>query len=246
MINVLHLYYDLLNLYGENANTRAIKHNLELNKIRVNVDLKSLNDKIDFEKYDIIYIGSGSEENLFIALDDLLKRKKEIKKYIEDNKYLLLTGNSIDLFGKYILNNNDDKIDALNIFDYHTELINEKTFHNASVNRIVGEVIGNTKLIKNKIIGFENRCDLNFNIKDYLFEVDNKYSNDLTNNQEGFIYKNVYATHLIGPLLIRNPYFTDYLLGKLCKDNNLKYKNVDELSIKAYKKYLENFDNEKE
>ena len=33
MINVLHLYYDLLNLYGENANLRAIVHNLELNNI---------------------------------------------------------------------------------------------------------------------------------------------------------------------------------------------------------------------
>ena len=245
MINVLHLYYDLLNLYGENANTRAIKHNLELNKIKVNVDLKSLNDKIDFEKYDIIYIGSGSEDNLFLALNDILKRKNEIKKYIESDKYLLLTGNSMDLFGEYILYNNK-KTNALNIFDYYTELINESTFKNASSDRIVGEVNGKSKIIKNKIIGFENRCDLNFNIKDYLFEVNEKYSNDLTNTHEGFIYKNVFATHIIGPLLIRNPYFTDYLLDKLCNDKNLKYKSLDELSIKEYKKYLENFDTKKE
>ena len=33
MINVLHLYYDLLNLYGENANTRCLVHTLELNNI---------------------------------------------------------------------------------------------------------------------------------------------------------------------------------------------------------------------
>ena len=71
MINVLHLYYDLLNLYGENANTRCIVHNLELNNIKVKVDLKSINDKIDFNKYDIIYIGSGSEEDILIALEDL-------------------------------------------------------------------------------------------------------------------------------------------------------------------------------
>ena len=37
MINVLHLYYDLLNLYGENANTRCIVHNLKLNKIKVKI-----------------------------------------------------------------------------------------------------------------------------------------------------------------------------------------------------------------
>ena len=42
MINVLHLYYDLLNLYGENANTRCIKEELTRSNIKVKVDLKSI------------------------------------------------------------------------------------------------------------------------------------------------------------------------------------------------------------
>lgn len=241
MINILHLYYDLLNLYGENANTRCIVHNLELNNIKYKVDLKSIKDEIDFSKYDIIYIGSGSEHDLFIALEDIRKRKNDLKKYIESNKYLILTGNSMDLFGKYI--ETDKKISgALDIFDYHTTFINESTFKNASTDRIVGEIKGTTDLIKDKIIGFQNRCDLNFNIKTPLFKLDQKFSNDLTNNDEGFTYKNVYATHIIGPLLIRNPHFTDYILKKLCKEKNIKYESLDHLSIKAYKKYLSNFD----
>ena len=238
MINVLHLYYDLLNLYGENANTRCIVHNLELNKIKVKVDLKSINDNIDFNKYDIIYIGSGSEENLLLALNDAQKRKKELNEYIENNKFLILTGNSMDLFGKYI-KTKDEKITALQIFDYYTEYLNETTFKNASTDRIVGEVKGSSKLIDNPIIGFQNRCDLNHNIKTPLFKLDQKFSNDTKTSNEGFTFKNVYATHIIGPLLIRNPYLTDYLLKKLCESKNLKYTVSDELAIKAYKKYLE-------
>ena len=241
MINVLHLYYDLLNLYGENANTRCIVHNLELKKIKVKVDVKSIDDQIDFKKYDIIYIGSGSEDNLLIALQDLLKRKKELNEFIESNGYLLLTGNSMDMLGKYIIRD-DNKIKALNIFDYYTKFINESTFKNASSDRIVGEVKASTKLIKDKIVGFQNRCDLNYNVKNPLFKVEEKYSNDLTNQNEGFNYKNVYATHIIGPLFIRNPYLIDYLLNKICNNKKLNYKSLDELSIKAYKKYLENFD----
>ena len=210
MINVLHLYYDLLNLYGENANTRCIVHNLELNKIKVKVDLKSIDDQIDFKKYDIIYIGSGSEDNLLIALQDLLKRKKELNEFIESNGYLLLTGNSMDMLGKYIIRD-DNKIKALNIFDYYTKFINESTFKNASSDRIVGEVKASTKLIKDKIVGFQNRCDLNYNVKNPLFKVEEKYSNDLTNQNEGFNYKNVYATHIIGPLFIRNPYLIEII-----------------------------------
>ena len=238
MVNVLHLYYDLLNLYGENANTRCIKRALELNNIKVKVDLKSIDDEIDFNSYDIIYIGQGSEDNLLLALKDALKRKNEFKKFIEDNKCLILTGNSMDLFGKYIKTNND-KTTSLGIFDYTTEFINESTFKNASKDRIVGQIIGDTKLIDKKIIGFQNRCDLNHNIKTPLFKLEEKYSNDLKNQNEGFTYKNVYATHIIGPLLIRNPYLTDYILNKVCEKKKLKYKTSDELSIKAYKKYLE-------
>ena len=239
MINVLHLYYDLLNLYGENANVRCIKRCLKLNNIKVNVDLKSIKDKIDFEKYDLIYIGSGSEEDLLFALSDIRTRRSEFKKYIEDNKYLILTGNAMDMFGKFILT--DKKIDALGLFKYHTKFINESTFENASTDRIVGEIRAKTKLIKNEIIGFQNRCDLNINVKSPLFKLDNKFSNDLESSNEGFTYKNVYATHIIGPLLIRNPYFTDYILSNLCKEKNLDYTIHDELAIKAYNKYLENF-----
>ena len=238
MINVLHLYYDLLNLYGENANTRCIKRALELNKIKVNVDLKSIGDKIDFKKYDLIYIGSGSEEDLLLALDDIKTRKEELKKYIEDDKYLILTGNAMDLFGEYI--ETDKRTNALGIFKYQTKFINESIFENASTDRIVGEIKAKTKLIKQEIIGFQNRCDLNINVKTPLFKIDKKFSNDLENENEGFTYKNVYATHIIGPLLIRNPYLTDYILSNLCKNKKLKYEVSDQLSIDAYNKYINN------
>lgn len=240
MINVLHLYYDLLNLYGENANTRCIYQELTRSNIKVKIDLKSINDKIDFEKYDIIYIGSGSEESLELALKDILKRKEDFKKYIENNKYLILTGNSMDLFGSYI-KTKEEKLDALNIFDYYTEYITEASFKNASSDRIVGEIKGKTNLIKETIIGFQNRCDYVYNIKTPLLEVEEKYSNDGTNNSEGFTYKNVYATHTIGPLLIRNPYLTDYILKDICKTKKLNYKIEKTTSKEAYNKYLENF-----
>ena len=237
MINILHLYYDLLNLYGENGNTRCLVYNLERNKIKVKVDLKSLGDKIDFTKYDLIYISSGDEEAIELALIDILKYKKELTKYIEDNKYLILTGNAITLFGSHIKTNKQD-LDALNIFDYYTEYIENSKFKNASTDRIVGEVIAETTLIPEKIIGFQNRCDLVFNVKTPLLKTKTKYSNDCESDGEGFTYKNVYATHTIGPLFIRNPYLTDYILEKLCKEKNLKYKKIDDSSKLAYKKYL--------
>ena len=187
MINVLHLYYDLLNLYGENANLRAIVHNLELNNIKVKVDLKTINDQIDFEKYDIVYIGQGSEENLLLALNDILKRRNDLINYIDNDKYMFLTGNAMCLFGSKI-NDNKSEIDALNIFDYKSNYLTKSTFKNASSDRIVGEVICTTNLIKHKVIGFQNRCDIISDIDTPIFKTDIKYSNDGTNKAEGFNY----------------------------------------------------------
>lgn len=240
MINVLHLYYDLLNLYGENANTRCIKYNLNLNKIKVKIDYKSLNDQIKFDDYDVVYIGAGSEDNMKLALEDIMKRKKELEKYIESNKYLIMTGSAMDLFGKFI-ETKTEKLDALHIFEYYTRYVKDATLDNASKDRVVGEVRAKCEFIDNEIIGFQNRCDLVFGVKTPLFKIDEKYSNDLKSENEGFIYKNVYATHIIGPLLIRNPFFTDYILNKLCDDKKIKYTGLDDTSKIAYKKYLENF-----
>ena len=70
---IAHLYYDLMNLYGENGNIRYLKNRLEEQDINVEVSFLSIEDEIDFNKYDMYYIGSGSEENQLLVLNDLLK-----------------------------------------------------------------------------------------------------------------------------------------------------------------------------
>lgn len=237
MINILHLYYDLLNLYGENGNLRCLVKNLENSNIKVHVDLKSLNDKVDIGKYDLIYISSGDEEALELALNDIMKYKGELLKFIRDEKFLILTGNAMCLFGRDI---REDRrlVDALDIFDYYAEYITDAKFKSASTSRIVGEVHATTELIDKEIIGFQNRYDYIYDSFTPLFNVEAKYSNTGEDTKEGFTHKNVYATHMLGPLFIRNPYFTDYILEKLCKKKKLKYKKFDDTAKKAYKKYL--------
>lgn len=241
MINILHLYYDLLNLYGDNANIRAFKKEFERNHMKVKVDFKSLYEEIDFKKYDIIFIGSGSEENILLAIEDIKHRKDDILKYINQNKYIFLTGNAIDIFSKQIIAK-EHIIEGSNIFDFETKYIDSKIFKNAGGNRIVGECIAETDLINKKIIGFQNRGTINLNISNALFKTKEIYSNDLISIDEGFNYKNLYASHIIGPLFIRNPYLLDYFIEKILTEKKVKFTPNDKSAAKiAYKKYLENF-----
>ena len=62
-MKILHLYYDIMNLYGEYANVSALKRIFEKSGIDTQVDKLSLSDTAVLSDYDIIYIGSGTERN---------------------------------------------------------------------------------------------------------------------------------------------------------------------------------------
>ena len=117
-IKIAHLYYDLMNLYGENGNIKALKTQLEAQDVSVKLSLLTIDDELDFKEYDIVYIGAGTEENQKLVLKHLLKYKEEIEIAIHQNKLFLITGNAIELFGRYILTADKKKIKALNIFPY--------------------------------------------------------------------------------------------------------------------------------
>lgn len=238
-IKIAHLYYDLMNLYGENGNVRFLKKKLEDLGIEVEVHFLSIDDKIDFDDYEIFYIGSGSEKNFDVVLEDIMKYKDDIKKAIYDNKYFISTGNSLDLFSKEINYFDGTKKDALSILDCVSY---EEEF------RIVGEQFYETNVVPDIIVGFQNRCTL---IKEYnnkpLFEVINGTGFNPKDDKEGFLYHNFIGTYLFGPLLVRNPFFTDWLVKKICSSYNISYvrPNFDDMPYKAYNEYIKNFYPEK-
>ncbi len=220
-IKIAHLYYDLMNYYGEQGNVLALKTAIEYAGFKVNVKTLSVDDEIDFEKYDIFYMGMGTKRNQEIVRKDILKYKDKIGNVI-DKKMFIMTGNSYELFGKKI----DDK-KCLGIFNFESK----------TTDRIVGEQVFKSDIVKETIIGFQNRFSSN-NIKDdYLFEVIKGTGNDSESKVEGIHKNNFFGTYLLGPILIRNPYFKDALL---------KYIGIDKVNTKlvdykAYHEYLKNF-----
>lgn len=220
-IKIAHLYYDLMNYYGEQGNVLALKTAIEYAGFKVNVKTLSVDDEIDFEKYDIFYMGMGTKRNQEIVRKDILKYKDKIENVI-DKKMFIMTGNSYELFGKKI----DDK-KCLGVFNFESK----------TTDRIVGEQVFKSNIIKETIIGFQNRFSSN-NIKDnYLFEVIKGTGNDSESKVEGIHKNNFFGTYLLGPILIRNPYFKDALL---------KYIGIDKVNTKlvdykAYHEYLKNF-----
>ena len=226
-ITIAHLYYDLLNLYGECGNVRILKKILEEQNVDVVVKFLTVDDKLNFEDYDFVYMGMGIEDNLKIANKHLKKYKKDIQKYIEDGKYFICTGNSYELFGKEIAFESET-IKTLGIFDYKSKILEE---------RKIMEISAKTDMIDKELIGFMNTGSTNDNKKENFL----KNINNIDEN-EGIIYKHFIGTYLIGPLLVRNPELLKLIVKKIIKEKDSKYRlkkiNLDFLE-KSYNDCLE-------
>ncbi len=227
-INIVHLYYDILNLYGESGNIKAIKSYLEKQDIKVNIKFITLNDKIDLTNIDLLYVGCGTSSNQLMILKHINKYKKEIKEFIDNNKFVIATGNSIELFGKTIDNNK-----ALGIFNYNST----KTDF-----RIVDEALFKCNLIKSNVIGFQNQGSVIKDIDNNLFEVIKGTGSYPKSKYEGYTYNNFYGTYLIGPILVRNPELLTYLMNKLIKENGKNWK-IKKINLKFEQKAFNNFIN---
>lgn len=216
-LNILCLYYDIMNLYGDTGNLKVLKYHLEELNIPYQIDKLTLEDKLNFSKYDLILIGAGTEENRLLALKHLKKYQKSLKTAIEKGKFFLITGNALPMFGKKLYNE-----EALNIFDFSTKETKERVSKEVIINNDIGH----------PIYGFVNNQDDISNHQNYLFE------------NEGIKYKNFYGTQVLGPILSRNPDFLKYFLKELLQ--NTKYQDkIDKinnlntaLNDKAYQEFI--------
>ncbi|MDD3392741.1 MAG: glutamine amidotransferase [Bacilli bacterium] len=231
-LTLAYLYYDLLNLYGENGNIKILKKQLENIGVKVNVVFLSIDDELDFNNYDFVYIGCGIESNQLIVLKHLLKYKNQIKEAIENGKLFLATGNAVELFGKHIINQNK-KVECLNIFNYETK-------HEAF--KITDESYFIDDNFKMPFIGFQNRIGVMKNIDYPWFKVIKGIGSMPNSNIEGVHYKNFYGTYLIGPLLVRNPHFLKFVIKQLIKYKNIKTKKINlAIETKAYHNFIDCF-----
>lgn len=230
-INIIHLYPDLLNLYGDKGNIACLKTRLSERGIGANViEVTSKSDDFDIESADIIFLGGGSDREQEIVCGLLKEKAEQLKAYIENDGVLLATCGGFQMLGNYYMTSGG-KVDGLGVLDISAEY-NEK--------RLIGNVVLESGWVSQKIVGFENhptRTDIGGYAP--LGKVVVGCGNTDDDGYEGLIYNNTIATNLHGPLLPKNPMVCDYLLNAALKK---KYPDFTELD--ALDDTLENAANE--
>lgn len=206
-LTILHLYPDAMSLYGEYANVMVLRRHLEAMGVSVTVDAALFEDAPDFNRADFIYMGAGTERTQKAALTALLPHKGALKGAIDRGAMVLFTGSAMELLGASVTDASGKVWPGLGLADFTTVETDK---------RIPEDVVARTALWANAVVGFMNKCSQTHGVTTPLFhQVERGPGNEDGTPEEGYMDGNVFATHLTGPILVKNPDFVDFLIKRI-------------------------------
>lgn len=226
MKTVEYVFAPYCNIYGEFYNMEYLRKSSE----EIEIIKSSHREEPYFlsKHVDMIYMGCMTEDKQEKAIDLLMPHREKIKNLIEDGTIFLVTGNSIELFGEYIVDDGR-KIPGLGIFDFHSvRQMNNR--HNSLF-------VGNFKDMK--ILGHKSQYSMAYgDFNNEFMNLDRGNGMNTDTKKEGIWYKNFYGTYSLGPFLVLNPLFTKYILRQLGVSDDLKFEKE---IMEAYEYRLSDF-----
>ncbi len=211
MLQVLHLYPELLNLYSDRGNILALRRRCSWRNIDLKVTEIGTDAPLSLKRADILFIGDSGRREQGIATAALGKYRDGLAKAIENGLVVLAIGSGFQMLGKYFPAVDGTKTQGLSIFDFYTVEGDKRLTGDVAVELNLNGM--NNTSNSNIIVGFENhlgRTHLEGNSP--LGRVLVGYGNNGFDNLEGMRYKNTFCTYLHGPLLPKNPELTDSLI----------------------------------
>ena len=206
-IRVLHLYHDLMNLYGDWANVAILVRTLAALGPGAVTDYKSVDDEIGFDSYDFVFIGSGTERSQRACMRDLERHAEYLNRQIEAGLHILATGNSHELFGRAITDASGKRFKTLGLLDFETV---------QQDSRVTGDCVYRASFLPGGLIGFINRAGGGQQGSvERPFRLEMGPGADGKENKEGIIYQNLLGTYMTGPVLVRNPPLLRHIVSLL-------------------------------
>ncbi|MBQ6431759.1 MAG: hypothetical protein IJJ99_07785 [Oscillospiraceae bacterium] len=205
-LKLLHLYDDVMNLYGEYANVSVLARYLSDLGCTVSVDTLSLYEEKDISGYDFYYMGSGTERRQRLALTQLVKYRDALNAACDEGRVMLFTGNSFELLGRKITDADGNEFEGLRLASFETV---------EGKRRIVGDCIAEFDGFDDVLVGFINKCSRISGVEQPLFNLLMGAGNEGDKGAEGFRKNHCFGTHLTGPILVKNPAMLRYIAALL-------------------------------
>lgn len=212
-LRMIHLYPDLMGLYGSYANVSVLKRLLERLGNTVSLETVSPGDSVSLSGADFVFLGAGTERSARAAMEDFSRFVPAVRAAAADGVPMLFAGTAMELLGMSVTEADGTSYSCAGLAEFST--VHGKT-------RLVGDVYGHTALYPEAVVGFMNKCGSVRGVSSPLLtDLALGCGNEGPHTPEGFHRNNVFASELTGPLLVKNPKMLEAVASAVCSRRGL-------------------------
>jgi lipid II isoglutaminyl synthase (glutamine-hydrolysing) len=206
-IRVGHLYPDYLNIYADRGNIAVLAERARARGHELHVRAIGMGDAVPTGEIDLFYVGGGQDREQALVAHDLVAKAAALREAVENDSAFLAVCGGYQLLGRFYRDVAGDEHPGIGLLPLQTI---------AGERRMIGDVLLECAWSGQTLAGFENHAGRTLLDEGAapLGHVVAGFGNDGASREEGCRYRRVYGTYLHGPLLPRNPWFADRLLGE--------------------------------
>jgi lipid II isoglutaminyl synthase (glutamine-hydrolysing) len=205
-----HLYPEYLNIYADRGNIAVLERRTAWRDIELDYRTIGLRDRVDPAQHDLYYVGGGQDREQALIAPDLAAKGPALKEAVAAGAAFLAVCGGYQLLGHFYRDRSGAELPGIGLLPHHTV---------AGDRRMIGDVLLECELDPGEprtLAGFENhagRTHLDEGA-DPLGRVVAGFGNNGQDGFEGCRVAGAVGTYLHGPLLPRNPWLADWLIGR--------------------------------
>lgn len=204
-LRIVHLYPDLMSIYGDRGNVIALQQRARWRGIDVDVRAHGAGTQLDHEWADLYFFGGGQDQGQDVVGEDLQGLNgARLRDGIASGAGALAICGGYQLLGHEYIPEDAPAIPGLGLLDVRTK---------AGKRRFVGNLLVESEL--GALVGFENHSG-----KTYLGPAARPLGHVIVGNgnngedkTEGAVQGRVIGCYLHGSLLPKNPWLADLLIA---------------------------------
>lgn len=228
-------YPDMLNLHGDRGNILAFQKIGKLLGLDVNIKkIETYQDKIDFANTDILFFNPGELRVIESIVRTLKCNKADLDDFIQKGKMIILIGSTGAVFAKELIRKDNTRIEGLGYLNM--KCVERETVYG---NDLIYRLKDNSSI---KINGSQiQMMDTFLNDDIGLGTVEyGKGNNGEKDNFEGAKYNNVIFTNCVGPVFVKNPWYTEKIIKDVMQTKGIYInKTIDEKEYDIEKKSMD-------
>jgi CobQ-like glutamine amidotransferase family enzyme len=208
VLNLVHLYPTILNLYGDRGNITTLSRRCAWRGHELRAHELNLDESFPDVDVDLVFIGGDQDrEQAVVAVDLRRNHGARLEALVQAGVPVLAVCGGYQLLQKYYRPAEGPDLVGLGIFDAYTHHPGHE------VARRVGNIVVSWE--QGTIVGFENHGGRTFLGSDAepLGTVLRGFGNNGKDGTEGARVANAIGTYVHGSLLPKNPELADYILG---------------------------------